>query len=98
MSVLKNKRKLSQFEVFHHLYKVHKDITDLLLMDFGHSFENADKRLMKQFGGRKYDELTEAERERYEQASTGEHGYTLQPVKEGGISQCTKSLWLTVLC
>lgn len=98
MSVLKNKRKASQFEVFHHLYKVRKDITDLLLRDFGYSFEKAEKRLMKQFGGRKYDELTEEERERYEQASTGEHGYTLQPVKEGGISQCTKSLWLTVLC
>lgn len=85
MSVLKNKRKASQFEVFHHLYKVRKDITDLLLRDFGYSFEKAEKRLMKQFGGRKYAELTEAERDRYEHASTGEHGYTLQPVKEGGI-------------
>lgn len=71
MSVLKNKRKASQFEVFHHLYRVREDITDLLLRDFGY---------------------------RFEQASTGEHGYTLQPVKEGGISQCTKLLWLTVLC
>lgn len=43
MSVLKNKRKASQFEVFHHLYKVRKDITDLLLRDFGYSFEKADK-------------------------------------------------------
>lgn len=47
MSVLKNKRKASQFEVFHHLYKVRKDITDLLLRDFGYSFEKAEKRLMK---------------------------------------------------
>ena len=60
-SVLKNKRKASQFEVFHHLYKVRKDITDLLLRDFGYSFENAEKRLMKQFSGRKYAELTEEE-------------------------------------
>ena len=66
MSVLKNKRKASQFEVFHHLYKVRKDITDLLLRDFGYSFEKAEKRLIKQFGGRKYAELTEAERERYD--------------------------------
>jgi hypothetical protein len=43
MSVLKNKRKASQFEVFHHLYKVRKDITDLLLRDFGYSFEKADQ-------------------------------------------------------
>lgn len=62
MSVLKNKRKLSQFDVFHHLYKVHKDITDLLLIDFGHSFENAEKCLMNHFCGRKHDELTEDER------------------------------------
>lgn len=35
MSVLKNKRKASQFEVFHHLYKMRREITDLLLRDFG---------------------------------------------------------------
>ena len=66
MSVLKNKRKASQFEVFHHLYKVRKDITELLLRDFGYSYEKAEKRLMKHFGGRKYPELSEAERERYD--------------------------------
>ena len=65
MSVLKSKRKASQFEVFHHLYKVRKDITDLLLRDFGYSYEKADKRLLKQYGGRKFPELTEAEQERY---------------------------------
>ena len=44
MSVLKNKRKASQFEVFHHLYKMRRDITELLLRDFGYSFEKAGKR------------------------------------------------------
>lgn len=65
MSVLKNKRKASQFEVFHHLYKMRREITDLLLRDFGYSFEKADKRLARMFGGRNYSELTEAEQERY---------------------------------
>lgn len=62
MSVLKSQRKESKFEVFHHLYKMRKNITDLLLRDFGYSFEKANKRLLKQFGGRKYEELNESER------------------------------------
>ena len=49
MSVLKSKRKVSQFEVFHHLYKTRKEITDLLLRDFGYDFERAEKRLEKVF-------------------------------------------------
>lgn len=65
MSVLKNKRKPSQFEVFHHLTKMRKEITNLLLRDFGYSFEKAETRLLKQFGGRTYEQLTEKERERY---------------------------------
>ena len=52
MSVLKSKRKASQFEVFHHLNKLRRDITDLLLRDFGYSFEKAEARLEKRLGGR----------------------------------------------
>lgn len=66
MSVLKSKRKASQFEVFHHLYKLRREITDLLLRDFGYSYEKGDKRLVKMFGGRNYTELTETEQERYD--------------------------------
>lgn len=66
MSVLKNKRKQSQFEVFHHLNKLRRDITDLLLRDFGYSFEKAEARLLKQFGGRTLEQLSKTERERYE--------------------------------
>lgn len=40
MSVLKSKRKPSQFEVFHHLNKLRKEITDLLLRDFGYNAIN----------------------------------------------------------
>ena len=66
MSVLKNKRKASLFEVFHHLYKMRRDITELLLRDFGYSYEKADKRLLKRFNGRGYADLTEAEQLQYD--------------------------------
>ena len=66
MSVLKSKRKPSQFEVFHHLTKLRKDITDLLLRDFGYSFEKAEKRLQKRFGGREYNYLTDDEKTQYD--------------------------------
>jgi len=66
MSVLKRNQKSSQFEVYHHLYRLRRDITELLLRDFGYSFDKADKRLDKRFGGRAYDDLTETERETYE--------------------------------
>lgn len=66
MSVLKNKRKASQFEVFHHLYKMRRDITELLLRDFGYSYEKSDKRLLKRFNGRGYADLTEAEQLQYD--------------------------------
>ena len=57
MSVLKSKRKASKFEVFHHLYKMRKEVTDLLLRDFGYNLEHADKRALCFFGGKAY-ELT----------------------------------------
>lgn len=66
MSVLKSKRKPSQFEVFHHLYKLRRNITDLLLRDFGYSFEKADKRLQKRFSGRAYEDLTDNEKAQYD--------------------------------
>lgn len=37
MSVPKGKRKESQFEVIKNFYKLRKEITDLLLRDFGYS-------------------------------------------------------------
>ena len=66
MSVLKSKRKSSQFEVFHHLYKTRKEVTDLLLRDFGYDLERAEKKVEKMFGGRRYEELTPEEKVRYD--------------------------------
>ena len=65
MSVLKNKRKPSQFEVFHQLNKLRKDITDLLLRDFGFDIVKAEKRLSKRFGGKSFDELGEKQQAYY---------------------------------
>lgn len=66
MSVLKAKRKPSQFEVFHHFYKMRKEITDLLLRDFGYDLERADSKALKIFGGKPYEELTPEEKARYD--------------------------------
>lgn len=64
MSVPKSKRKPSQFEVFHQLTKLRKDITDLLLRDFGFDTVKAEKRLEKRFG-KPFDELDEKQQATY---------------------------------
>lgn len=66
MSVLKSKRKASQFEVFHHFYKMQKEVTDLLLRDFGYDYNRAENKVAKMFGGRSYTELTPEEKSRYD--------------------------------
>lgn len=66
MSVLKSKRNPSQFEVFHHLYKTRKEITDLLLRDFGYDPGRTDKRVTRYFGDRSYGELSPDEKARYD--------------------------------
>lgn len=66
MSVVKRKRKESQFEVFHHFYKVRKEITDLLLRDFGYSSKKSEEYLAKTFGKRPYHELNDAEKKHYD--------------------------------
>lgn len=65
MSVLKYKRKESKFEVFDYFYRTRKEITDLLLRDFGYDKTKSDARGQKYFGGRKFEELNEQEKDRY---------------------------------
>lgn len=50
MSVIKEKRKESQFEVFHHFYKMRKEVTNLLLNDFGYDLFRANKRVARRYG------------------------------------------------
>lgn len=66
MSVLKSKRKESQFEVFHHLNKMRKDITDLLLRDFGYSESKSVKYIENSLGNKNYDQLSDVEKQRYD--------------------------------
>ena len=66
MSVPKGKRKESQFEVFHHFYKMRKEITNLLLRDFGYSVKKSEKYLEKIFGGKSYEELDNDEKKHYD--------------------------------
>ena len=65
MSVLKYKRKESKFEVFDYFYRTRKEITDLLLRDFGYDKTKSDARVQKYFGGRTFEELNDSEKERY---------------------------------
>ena len=65
MSVVKSKRKESKFEVFHHFYKMRKEITDLLLRDFGYSVKKSEAHLEKMFGGKPFHELDDNEKEHY---------------------------------
>ena len=46
--------------------KLRKDITDLLLRDFGYSPEKAEKRLVRRFGGRAYEDMTNREKAIYD--------------------------------
>ena len=59
MSVPKSKRKESQFEVIKHFYRLRKDITDLLLRDFGYSEKKAKQKLEKRLGGKAYEKFKE---------------------------------------
>ena len=66
MTVKKCDRHPSPFEVYHHLSKMRKEITELLLRNFGYSPAKAEKKLSRQFGGRDYDELAEDEKRIYD--------------------------------
>ena len=62
MSVPKPKRKQSQFEVFHNWYKLRRELTDLLLRDFGYSQHKFTKKLNKRFGNIPYEEMSDVDK------------------------------------
>lgn len=66
MSVPKNRRKPSQFEVFHNWYRLRRDITDLLFRDFGYSRHKAEKKLGRRFGDVPYEEMNETNKATYD--------------------------------
>ena len=75
MTVPKGKRKETQFEVIKHLYRLRKDITDLLLRDFGYSQNKSQKRLEKMFGGKPYEELSEEQQNHYNKRVDKNNGF-----------------------
>ena len=42
-----------------------KEVTDLLLRDFGYDLERAEKKVEKVFGGKRYEELNSEGKVRY---------------------------------
>lgn len=66
MSVPKSRRKESQFEVFHHLAHMRKEITDLLLRDFGYDKVKSEKAQVKHLCGRAIEDLDEHDRDIYD--------------------------------
>ena len=59
MSVLMKRRKKSKFEVYDHWYNLRAELTDLLLRDFGYSFEKSEQKLNKRFGNKSFDSMNE---------------------------------------
>lgn len=75
MSVLKNKRRESQFEVIKHFYRLRKGITDLLLRDFGYNQKKSEKKTSKMFGGKPYGELSDSQKEHYDKRVSRDNGF-----------------------
>lgn len=65
-NVPKGKRKETGFEVFVNLSKMRKEMTDLLLRDFGYSIKKAEKYTLSMYGGKPYEQLTDKQRENVE--------------------------------
>ena len=69
MSVIVAKRQESQFEVFHHWYQTRKEITNLMLYDFGLKPERQEQKLFRSLGIKDLTELNSLdipEQERYQ--------------------------------
>lgn len=75
MSVIKSQRKESQFEVIKNFYNLRKEITDLLLRDFGYSKTKSEKKLEKLFSGTPYDMLTDIQKEHYNKRASIHSGF-----------------------
>ena len=94
MSVLVSKRKQSQFEVFHHLMKMRKEITDLLLRDFGFSTHKMDKKLEHKFSGKTYEELTDTDKATYDRFQKREEAFNEWFIEDErkAIIDCLRSI------
>lgn len=65
MSVLKRKRRTSKTEVFHHLYKIRREMTSFLIRDFAFDVNKANRNLLKTFGAQRLNDLSDSNRLAY---------------------------------
>lgn len=66
MSVPKGKRNESRFEAQHHFFKLRKEVTDLMLLDFGFSVEKYEKQIDHYRASCEYTENAEEITARYQ--------------------------------
>lgn len=64
--VPKRKRNESKFEVFHHWFFVRRQITDLMLLNFGYSPDKLERSINHRFQGRSYDKLSPDEQHHWD--------------------------------
>lgn len=75
MSVVKAKRQESPFEVIHNYDKMVRDITDLLLRDFGFSADKATKSLQRRIAQKPIEEYTEDQMKHFEKTAARIDGF-----------------------
>lgn len=92
MSVVKSKRKPSSFEVFNHYSKLRKEVTLLLLNDFGYSVERAQRSLEKSFGDK--DKLTPEQQINYEKRLAKIIGFAawFLPKEKEAVTDCLREI------
>lgn len=66
MSVPKHKRKLSPFEARDYVIVMRKEVTKLILQDFGYRARRFEDYITKAFNYRSYEELNDKEKTRYD--------------------------------
>ena len=94
MSVVKSKRKPSQFEVFNNYTKLRKEVTALMLNNFGYSKDRAEKHLQRQAGGKPYDELTPEGKVRYDKLKQKLESFAAWfiPSERDAVADCLREL------
>lgn len=75
MSVIKARRQESPFEVMHNYDRMVRDITDLLLRDFGFSADKAMKNLQRRIAQKPLEEYTDDQMKHFEKTALRIDGF-----------------------
>lgn len=76
MSVIKAKRKASPFEVLHHWYATRKEITALMLYDFGYNAHQQERKLLHRLGINDVEKLEGDALKSYERFKARDNAFT----------------------